>query len=135
MKYQSEFEDPRTQTQKCRAHSEGCLGWCTEKCASRGNYRYAGLRDQLCYCGARHPAREWVVEDSRCSYSCDDRVPHNGCGGKGVISVYKLNTTADTEDIGPEEEEEEAEDDPLSLTTSSSSDVSQTTTGSSVGKG
>ena len=50
-----------------------------------------------------------------------------------MISVYQLNTTADTEDIGPEEEEE-AEDDPLSLTTSSSSDASQTTTGSSVGR-
>ena len=108
----------------------GWHGWCIEKCASSGNYRYAGLIGRECYCGARHPAREWVVEDSRCSSYCDDGVPHNGCGGRGVISVYKLNTTADTEDIAPEEEE----DDPLFLTTSSSSDASQTTTGSAVGK-
>ena len=137
LKHQSEFEDPRTQTQKCRAHSGGCLGWCIEKCASSGNYRYAGLKGGGCYCGARHPAREWVVEDSRCSYSSysrcsySDGVPHHSCGGEGVISVYQLNTTTDTEDIAPEEEEE---DDPLFLTTSSSSDASQTTTGSAVGK-
>ena len=72
------------------------------------------------------------MEDSKCKYSCDDRDPEHGCGGKDVISVYKLNTTADTEDIPPEEEE--AEDDTLSLTTSSSSDASQITTATSVGK-
>ena len=113
----------------------GWHGWCIEKCASSGNYSYAGLMKQgecQCFCGARQPAREWVLEESKCENSCDRGVPDHGCGGKDAISVYKLNTTADTEDIAPEEEE--PEDDTLSLTTSSSSDVSQITTATSVGK-
>ena len=65
------------------------------------------------------------MEESKCNAPCDSRVPDHGCGGEDVISVYKLNTTADTE---------EAEDDTLSLTTSSSSDASQITTATSVGK-
>ena len=98
-------------------HSAGRGEWhgsCIEECASSGNYSFAGLIRDVCYCGAREPPREWEVEESRCSASCDYRVPKHGCGGEDVISVYQLNTIEDTE-------EEEAEDDTLSLTTSSSS--------------
>ena len=66
-----------------------------------------------------------MLEESKCENSCDRGVPDHGCGGKDAISVYKLNTTADTE---------EAEDDTLSLTISSSSDAPQITTATSVGK-
>ena len=75
---------------------------CVKKCASRGHFSWAGLKGSTCYCGARQPGREWVVEESKCNANCDGRVPHHGCGGEDVVSVYKVDKTADRDIVAPE---------------------------------
>ena len=73
---------------------------CVKKCASRGHFSSAGLKGPRCYCGARLPARENAVEESKCDAPCDS--PEHGCGGEDVISVYKVNKTSDAEYLAPE---------------------------------
>ena len=85
---------------------------CIKKCAKRSHFGYAGFLRSACYCGASQPGREWVVEESKCDVPCDGRDPVHDCGGEDVtvpsrwevpprpgnpgISVYKLNTTAES---------------------------------------
>ena len=107
------------------------VGLCIEQCASSGNYRYAGYSYYKgCYCGAREPAREWVVDDSKCDAPPDPEHPDLGRGGSYVFSVYQLNTTADTEEDITTEGEEVEDVAPSPLPTSSDAPA----TASSIGK-
>ena len=64
---------------------------CWEACPGY-EYMYIGIKDRSCYCilqDQRHAIRNTNVNDSYCSFSCNNNVI-DSCGGHSYMSVYAI---------------------------------------------